>query len=338
VPSEERIVDSNFAHFQGAELSEVVNPLSGSLAAIATDIAAELHDQLDEIVERWYAQMEAIPELVSWRRPDIRGLILPHAKTDIGRELRGLVDGGKLPSTCPQEVAISARMAAANGLPMWAALQVYRIGHATQWQAWSDAVELRAMEPTERRALLRAGSDYFFAYADRCVRWVEAEYTRERDIPLRRAEQQRVQLVARLLEGRSGDASQLGYELDQWHVGIVAAGPDAEHMIQRLGERSGASALSVAVEASAVWIWLGLPVGSAELRDAIAELDTPADVAIALGEPGHGTTGFRRTHLQAQRARCHRRAAPTGGHSLCRHRAGGPGRRPPRRRRRIYQS
>lgn len=174
------------------------------------------------------------------------------------------------------------------------------MGHAEQWQAWNDAVEGREMGPADRRALLRAGSDYFFAYADRCMRWMEMEYQRAREMPMRREEQRRVQLVQQLLDGRDGDATELGYDLLQWHVGLVASGDGVENLVDVVVKRYRASTLAVAAGASAAWLWIGMDLAPTEMQSWLSALDPPDGVILAVGDPAHGKQGFRQTHVQAQ--------------------------------------
>ncbi len=281
-------------------MSESVNPLPEDLEVIALEIAVGIRRSLEQLTEGWYQRMASIPQLVSWRRPEVRAIVLPHARIDIGRELEGLVNGRKLPSTCPAEVVESARLAAANGLPLWAALQAYRTGHAEQWQAWNDAIEGREMGPADRRALLRAGSDYFFGYGDRCMRWMEMEYQSAREMPMRREEQRRVQLVRRLLDGRDGDATELGYDLSQWHIGLIASGEGVESLIDATVKQYGTSTLAVAAEASAAWLWIGMEVAPTEIQSWLSALDPPEGGTLGVGEPAHGRRGFGLTHAQAQ--------------------------------------
>ncbi len=244
--------------------------------------------------------MAQTPQLVSWRRPDVRELILPPARTDIGRELAALAEGRRPPSSCPEEVIQSARLAAANGLPLWATLQSYRVGHAQQWNAWSDAVERRGLPAADRRALLRAGSEFFFAYADRCMRWTEIEYTAVRDLPMRRAEQRRVQLVVRLLEGGRGDPDELGYDPSQWHLGVIVSGPGLEQAVTRIAARARGEVLTVAAESSTVWMWIGASSPPVAIRDELAAQNPLEAATLAIGEPESGVAGFRQTYRQAQ--------------------------------------
>jgi hypothetical protein len=296
----QRKVDSSFRHDQPPGLSGTVNSLPERLEPLAGELAAELSASLPELVEGWYESMAQIPQLVSWRRPEVRALVLPTALSDIGRELRALTEGRRLPTNCPEEVLQSARLAATSGLPLWATLHSYRAGHAQQWRAWSDAVERRDLPREDRRALLLAGSDFFFAYADRCLRWTEIEYTATRELPLRRAEQRRMQLVARLLEGGNVDPGELGYEPRQWHLGVIVNNAQLEEAAAELARRSGAEVLTVAAEATTVWMWIGSESPAVEVRDELATLPVDERAQLAIGEPQFDFDGFRQTYRQAQ--------------------------------------
>jgi hypothetical protein len=304
----DRKVDSSFGHGSRPGLAGSVNPLPERLEPLAVEISAELSAGLPELAERWYESMAQIPQLVSWRRPEVREVVLPTARSDIARELRALAEGRSLPASCPEEVLQSARLAALSGLPLWATLQSYRAGHAQQWNAWSEAVELRELPREDRLALLRAGSEFFFAYADRCLRWTEIEYTATREIPLRRAEQRRMQLVARLLEGGGVGAEELGYEPRQWHLGVIVNGADLEEAVTEIAGRSGAELLTVAAEATTVWMWIGSRTPPARVRDELAALPVDESTQLAVGEPQFDFDGFRQTYRQAQVA------AAIGGH------------------------
>jgi hypothetical protein len=284
-------------------LLDSVNPLPERLERVAREIAEELGSRIDELAEQWYQRMVALPELAHWALPELRETGLENARSDIGREIAGLIAGRSLPESSPGEVIESARLAESSGFPLWASVQAYRTGHAVQWQAWSDAVEARGFARGARLALLRAGSEYMFAYADRCARWVEAEYTRERDRRLRGQEQLRIQLVRDLLEGKTADASQLGYELEGWHVAIIAAGAGAEAVMRDLSVGLDARLLSLAADRGTTWAWLRpnqLRLAAVERR--LRSLVAPAGVSVAVGDPGQGPSGFRQSHLQARYA------------------------------------
>ncbi|MGH2881225.1 MAG: PucR family transcriptional regulator, partial [Solirubrobacteraceae bacterium] len=176
-------------------------------------------------------------------------------------------------------------------------------GHAIQWQAWSEAVEARRLAADARRALLQAGSEYMFTYADRCARWVEIEYTRQRDGRLRSQEQLRVQHVRDLLDGTSRDNSQLGYELTGWHIALVASGHEADSVLQDIGRRLDAQLLSIVADVLTWWAWLRTDnLKSGQIERVIRSLSPPPGVSLAIGEPGEGPQGFQQSHAQAAHA------------------------------------
>lgn len=258
---------------------------------------------LAELAEQWYERMAAIPELERWTVPEQRADSIENACNDIGREVAGLIGGRTLPRTCPQEVVDSARIAAASGFPLWACVQAYRAGHAVQWQAWTEAVEARRLDAKARRTLLQAGSEYMFAYADQCARWIELEYTRERDRRLRSEEQLRTQLVRDLLDGKHADTSKLGYQLDGWHIALIASGYDPDRVLQPLSRQLGGQMLTVAADAITWWAWIRLSrVRSAAIERKLRAVPLPPGISLAIGEPGHGPAGFRQSHRDAQDA------------------------------------
>lgn len=247
--------------------------------------------------------MAAIPELKRWTVPDQRQASIENARREIGREIAGLIDGRLLPVDCPREITDSAQLAVDSGFPLWAAVQAYRTGHAIQWEAWSDAVESRRLDQDARRALLQAGSEYMFAYADRCSRWIELQYTRERDRRLRGEEQLRIQLVRDLLEGKGGDSAQLGYDLEGWHVALIASGRETSRVLHDLSGRLGTQLLAVAADGFTSWAWVGVPRSRADDMDRqLRSLPLPAGASLAIGEAAEGPAGFRQSHLQARYA------------------------------------
>ena len=109
--------------------------------------------------------------------------------------------------------------------------------------------------------------------------------------------------VAKLLEGESVDASELGYELDAWHLGAVAVGPKSELLARELAEKLGCQLLFVPHAAETAWLWLGArrAVPFAELERSVRS-GARTDVSLAVGESREGADGWRLTHQEAQTA------------------------------------
>ncbi len=111
------------------------------------------------------------------------------------------------------------------------------------------------------------------------------------------------ELVRRLLAGGAVKNTELGYELDAWHVGLIATGPGAGQVLQESALRLGRPLLRVPGGSETVWAWLG-----GQRKPAIEELRRQLEpnrltgVSLAMGEPARGTEGWRLTHRQAQAA------------------------------------
>ena len=151
--------------------------------------------------------------------PDLAEALSAGARPSILAELVAMQEEAALPDRCPAVDAEGARLAARFGVPIDMAIWVYRVGHSVQWEGWFRLVERHEGSAEARRALLEAGSRFFFAYADRMSRWATEEYMAERDRMLRGREQRRVNLVRELLAGRNVDAGGLDYDLSLHHLG-----------------------------------------------------------------------------------------------------------------------
>lgn len=172
-----------------------------------------------------------------------------------------------------------------------------------QWEAWVALVEAADAEPAERRRLLDRGAAFFFDYVDRISGLVTEEYTQERERALRGREQQRMQVVHRLLSGEETEAAVLEYDADAHHLGLMAWGEHGGEAAQALATDLDRRLLLVAVAGGLWWGWLG---GGRPLPDdALRSLDRwapPPDAQVALGGEAAGRDGFRETHREAATA------------------------------------
>jgi hypothetical protein len=139
---------------------------------------------------------------------------------------------------------------------------------------------------------------------DRLVGAIAREYEQEATRVARSPQRRRLQRVSRLLDGGPVEPSQLGYRLDAWHLGVIAAGTDAAQAIKDLAQGVDRRLLSVTHTQQRVWAWLGgrKPLLVHESQQLHTHKPANEGVIIALGEPGHGLHGWRLTHHQAQAA------------------------------------
>jgi len=138
------------------------------------------------------------------------------------------------------------------------------------------------------------------AHLDQLIASVSQTYSEEREHWFRSSEHRRVEHVKRLLAGETGDAGELAYDLDVWHLAIVATGPQPSDAIRGLAEGMDRRLLVVEPEERTAWGWLG---GRRSLVEEEIELcvahPRPAETTIAIGEPGRAAEGWRLTHHQA---------------------------------------
>ena len=145
---------------------------------------------------------------------------------------------------------------------------------------------------------------YLFAQARR-VEQLVSEFAFEY-----RLEQQRVnrppagglaESVEGLLAGKPIDQSAWAYDLESWHLGLIAAGGSADLTSRGLAERLGCRLLFVPRETDIAWVWLGAdtPTSFGKLQQLLSS-SACGSLSFAAGEPRQGPEGWRLTHREAR--------------------------------------
>lgn len=136
---------------------------------------------------------------------------------------------------------------------------------------------------------------------DRLISTIADEYQREAQGLLTSPEERRAARVRALLSGELLDAADIGYELEGWHLGALAAGRGVADALRRLAQGLDRRLLLVRSDDETAWAWLGgrQPLDCEEIEAALNS-SWPRHSALALGESGHGIAGWRLTHRQAQ--------------------------------------
>ena len=213
----------------------------------------------------------------------------------------------------PGAVALEqARRAARVGVGLETVLRRYVLGSSLLGEVIMEEADRGegdwSCPPLDRRGALRGALRAQASVLDRLLQAVTVAYGDELRRAGRSPEQRRVELVRGLLDGDALERPELDYDLDGWHLGVIAVG----HRRRRgssaswLGE-SIDGCLSVSHGGQSVWAWLG---GSERLAFADVERvlagmaagATGEGVVFALGEPAKGLAGWRLTHRQAQAA------------------------------------
>jgi GGDEF-like domain len=184
-----------------------------------------------------------------------------------------------------------------------------------------DLVErLRSRQPEIEAAVfarVRAVSGSEIEHAEyqleRLIATIAHEYRLEQELTERSPERHRAELVQRLLAGAPVDADELGYELDAWHLCVIATGANAEKAVRGLAAALGRELLPIAHDGE-LWAWLGgqrkLMIADVERVLSAQEL---AGVSLAIGEAARGIEGWRLTHREAKAAQLVARHRPPRG-------------------------
>jgi hypothetical protein len=199
----------------------------------------------------------------------------------------------------PTQLYAQARLAARNGVDLPTVLQRYFDGY-TLLEGFVD--ELAEEEGVFGSASLREVRRVSSLLFKRLIASIGEQY--EQEIRSRTASpvSRRTNLVRRALDGERIDASQLNYDFDAFHVGLVASGPDSTAAIESLAKALDCISLMVEAPSASTWGWLGRrsPPDIARVQRLVSEKHRPTGSFLAIGEVNRGRAGWRLTHLQAK--------------------------------------
>ncbi len=245
-------------------------------------------------------------------------------------ELLLVLDGHEnVPRLNSDQVAI-VEILAREGVPFARIVEGLRIIQRQWSRVLLDRIE--AHRPSrERLPLLRTATESMTAYFDHTIDAVIAEHLNERQRLIAQRISSQRQVVTSILAGRPVDLATvqavLGVELDQHHLAFLLWLEDPEEVdpvggaheyldrIARQVCRSLRCSEPVAAHTDATtlraWASRARPFGDGDL-DALRGKRWDRGVRIAVGQPGTGIAGYRRSHLAAEDAHRLARSLPIG--------------------------
>jgi PucR C-terminal helix-turn-helix domain/GGDEF-like domain len=200
----------------------------------------------------------------------------------------------------PPELLAQARLAACNGVGLDTVLRRYFAGFALLGDFLiGEAQEEGLLDAASLQRLMGGHS----ALLDRIVAAVSDEHCRAAHGNTGSTEERRASHVRRLLAGEFLDASELAYDFQAHHLGMLARGPGACEAIRRLASSLDRRLLMVGSGEGTQWAWLGSSRNTdPEQLKGFASRGWPTEVSLAIGEPAQGMEGWRLTHRQAKAA------------------------------------
>jgi hypothetical protein len=260
-------------------------------------LGARLGERLPEIQEAVATRVYSISDPREVADPAyVEGLNAALAAA-VKHRLEVLESGERQAPPVPAALLAQARLDARDGIPLDTVLRRYFAGNALLGDFLVEEAE-RAEVPN---AILRRLLGEQATLGDRLIAAVSVEHGLETDSRPRSAAERRRECVKRLLAGVLVDTSELNYELDGHHLGLMAKGEGAEELMRKLASEVDRRLLIVQREEEAKWAcWLGgtRPLEPEEAVQALGAV--PEGVFVTVGEPGKDLGGWRFSHLQAK--------------------------------------
>ena len=283
-------------------MSQTKSDHTASLHRLRSTLAERLRARLPEFAGMIFAHIRDMPHPAgdgNAGRGDVEYEAGLHAAVTaaIDYSFMGIEHGDEWSGPIPPAVAEQARRAARSGV----SITILLLRTSAARVALRELIirEADQLPGQTLRKLLGPQELLLNAVMDTLM----VEHERERDRLEGSAEQRRADVVRQLLAGTRLDASELRYEFDAWHIGVVASGKTASNAVRDLAARLDRHILRVPRGEEIVWAWLG---GQRKLAIADVErvlsTEQAKGVSLAIGEPGQGIDGWRLTHRQAQEA------------------------------------
>jgi hypothetical protein len=267
---------------------------------IRTDLAARLRDRQGEIEQAALTRVYAVSDPSEATAPEYTARLKMVVSAALDHGIEAVERSEDRPPPIPTLLLSQARLAARHGVKLETVLRRYLGGYTLLGDFLIEESERDGLlNGASLKRLLRVQS----ALLDRLIAAISEEYAREAKVRPGSSEQRRVERIERLLAGDLVDASDLAYDFDANHLGLIAAGPGAAEFLRELASTLDRRLLLVRRGEGTVWAWLGArrEADPVEVERALPKT-APAPTTLTIGEPGQGMAGWRLTHQQARAA------------------------------------
>jgi PucR C-terminal helix-turn-helix domain/GGDEF-like domain len=307
-PTDRAELGAPLGHPQGATrvaILEVARTMSNDLDGVAHDLTEMIHANIGELEN------------------DLRHGTHESCRSNLGMIMTMLSDGTRPSLAAPPPEALAyAREYVRRGLGFEALQRAYRTGQATLSRMWLTELRTRADDAEQLADTFGYFNDWLFMWVEALENRLTEYYMVERERQLRGTSAIRVEQVRTILDGapvevRSASA-RLRYELDRRHIAYVVWASEGtldapngnvlfsamERVASDVAELLGATDHLAVALGGYLACWAGFR--RAPLDGTLAPqlpIATKRSIHVALGQPGEGIAGFRRSHEEALLAR-----------------------------------
>lgn len=282
------------------KVQRLASSREASLPEVRAALAARLRERLPELRGAIATRVYAISDPRDVADPAYLEKLDSALVAAIDHRLAVLEAGERQAPPVPPVLLAQARLDARDGVPLDTVLRRYFAGTTLFGDFLVEEAERAEVAAPNLRRLLGEQA----TLGDRLLAAVSAEHAREAGSRPSSAADRRRELVKRLGAGELVDHSELGYELDACHLGLMAKGEGAEKLLGDVARRLDRGLLAVQREEEPIWAaWLGgqRSLAAEDAVLALADL-VPDRLTVTLGEPAEGISGWRFTHRQAKAA------------------------------------
>ncbi|MET8797640.1 helix-turn-helix domain-containing protein [Nocardia sp. NPDC004568] len=290
-----------------ARVSALVSEIGAGLRARESEIAAGMTRRILHAID----YTRADPQLSELRTASIQANVTTMVEI--------LANNIPVDHLQPPMAAVEyARRMAQRDIPANFLVRAYHMGQNTMMRICYDEVAQRNLPTALGLAVLQRLTESVYAYTDWIIEYVSATYETERMRWVNARGTVRSSTVHTLLSTRTPDPAafeaETGYRLDRTHLAVIlwSTGIDESATMALLNSgtrtvthilRADGPPLVAAIDRRTVWAWI--PFGRRPAVDAgelWSEADLPRHMRLAVGLPGRGLDGFRRSHQQAAAA------------------------------------
>jgi DNA-binding PucR family transcriptional regulator len=277
---------------------------SAGSRGLILDEPADLMDQVQAAVSAAADEpLRSEPTLAAEVAASTRANVL-HWAAGIARD-----PGGRVPANLTPEVLGIAREAFRRGIEQ-TVYTTYHAGQNAVQAYWMRTAFALSQDPAVLRQALAAGSASVAGFVEDMVAALSEQLRRERADLARSSHARRFEVTSLILDSApittARASAQLGYDLRRRHTAAVLwtdpRRPDQAALAaaaETLGPVTRArQVLTVIASSSSVWAWLAAAADTAAAAITAATAAHPG-VRVAIGPPGTGADGFRRSHFDA---------------------------------------
>jgi DNA-binding PucR family transcriptional regulator len=285
-------------------------PLSPQAADLVRRIARGILDEPAGLMDQVQAAVSAAADEPLRSEPTLAAEVAASTRANVLHWAAGIArdPGGRVPANLTPAVLGIAREAFRRGIEQ-TVYTTYHAGQNAVQAYWMRTAFALSQDPAVLRPALAAGSGSVAAFAGDMVAALSGQLRRERADLARSSHARRFEVASLILDSApittARASAQLGYDLRRRHTAAVLwtdpRRPDQAALAaaaETLGPATRArQVLTVIASSSSVWAWLAA-AGTPAAAITAATAAHPG-VRVAVGPPGAGADGFRRSHFDA---------------------------------------